>query len=140
MFLSMLRWTIRLSLLLIIVLIAASCGHSDNLQSSPVVLTASDSGSKVSLQQGQSISVSLQENSTTGYIWEIVPGSELLLAEQGTSQFVADSNAIGSGGVRTFKFMAIASGNCTLKLIYHQPWMTSVAPAQTFEVSIVIGS
>jgi len=138
---SILKLTIRLSFLVLIVLITASCGNSDTPQPSPFVLTESDSGSKVALKQGQIISVSLKSNPSTGYAWAIVPGSELYLSQQGASEFVSDnSNIPGAGGVLTFKFMAIASGDCTLKLIYRQPWMTDVAPAKTFEVAITVGS
>ena len=141
MILSMLRLTIRLSLLLLIVLTLAACGNSEPPHPSPVVLTESGSGSKVVLNQGQTISVSLKENPSTGYAWEIVPGAELYLSQQGASQFVSDSsNTAGAGGVRTFTYLAIASGDCTLKLIYHQPWMTTVPPANTFEVAITISN
>ena len=140
--LAMLRLTRRLSLILIIFLALASCGHSDDPQPSPIALTENASGSTVALRQGQAITVSLQENPSTGFGWETVPGYETFLSQQGNSQYVADSSGTGiagGGGVRTFKFMAIASGNCTLKLIYRQPWMTGVAPAKTFEVAIAVG-
>ena len=140
--LAMLRLTRRLSLLLVIFLALAACGHSDDPLPSPIALTESASGSTVALRQGQILTVSLQENSSTGFTWEIQPGYESFLSQQGASQYVADSSGTGiagAGGVRTFKFLTIASGNFTLKLIYRQPWMTGVAPAKTFEVAIAVG-
>ena len=140
--LAMLRLTVRLSLLLIIFLALASCGSSDN-PPRPITLLENASGSTVALRQGQAISVSLKENPSTGFRWELVPGYEIFLAQQGDSQYVADSVPVGmagGGGVRTFNFMAIASGNCTLQLIYHQPWATGVAPAKTFEAAIAVGN
>lgn len=138
----------RLFVSLIVVLTMAACGQSSDSQPSPVVLTESASGSTVVLRQGQTFSVSLRDNPTTGFTWEIVPGYESYLSRQGTSQYQSDnSNASGAGGimtgvggVRTFTFTAVASGNFKLKLIYRQPWMTDSEPARTFEVIMVLMS
>lgn len=136
----MCKLTVRLALPLLIVLTVASCGQSDSVQP-PVTLTETDSGSPVSLRQGQLLAVSLPENGSTGYIWEIVPGAESVLSAQGDS-YVATTLpgplGIGGGGVRTFTFMAAASGNAVLRIILHQPWMTNVAPARTFEAAITV--
>jgi inhibitor of cysteine peptidase len=137
---SISRFAIRLSLVLIIFLTMAACGQSDDAQSSPVIFTENDSGSQVVLRQGQVITISLRENGSTGYIWEIMPGTELFLTQQGDSQYVPNSNVPGSGGIRTFTFMAITSGNVTLKIINHRPWETNVAPSRTFEVAITVAS
>ena len=137
--LSISRFPTRVFLLLIVLLTMAACGHSDDGQPSMVALTESDSGRTVGLSQGQPLSVSLRENSSTGFTWEIVPGSELFLSQQGPSQYLPDSNIVGAGGVRTFTFKAVASGHTTLRLIYHQPWATNVDPLKTFEVAIIVG-
>ncbi len=134
---AMFRLSVRLSLPLIILLALASCGQSDGVPP-PVALTEIDSGAQVVLRQGQTLAVSLPENASTGYRWEIVPGAGSILSAQGDSYVAADPGAIGGGGVRTFTFMAAASGNAVLQIILHQPWMTGVAPARTFEAAVAV--
>ncbi len=134
---AMFRSTLRLSLLLILFITLASCGNSDGIPPT-VKLTETDSGSNVTLRQGQMLEVSLAENGSTGYLWEIVPGTESILSAQGSSFVATDPGLPGGGGVRTFTFMTVASGNTVLTIILRQPWMTNVAPARTFEVAIVV--
>ncbi len=136
---AMFRLTLRLSLLFIFLLALASCGNSDGAPPT-VKLTETDSGSSVVLRQGQMLEVSLQENGTTGYLWEIVPGAESILSAQGSSYVATNPDPMlsGGGGVRTFTFMAAASGNAVLRIILRQPWMTNVAPAKTFEAAIAV--
>jgi len=127
----------RIIILLLFVTILSSCAKSTH-SSHPSVLTANDSGTTVSLHQGQTFSVSLWGNSSTGYTWEVVSGAEVILAQQGNPQFVPDSNAVGSGRMSTFTINAIAIGNATLQLVYHRPWETDVPSLQTFEVNVTV--
>ncbi len=106
--------------------------------SGPVQLTAKDAGSTVHVKQGATVAVSLDGNPTTGYIWEVAPGSGNLLAEQGDPQFVADSNSLGSGGTMTLRFKAVQAGTSPLKLVYHRPFEQGVPPLQTFDVTVVV--
>src|SRR6185369_12820098 len=109
-------------------------------QPQTVVLSQSDSGKTVSLHQNQIMTVSLQGNGSTGYTWDVVPGAESILAQQGNTEFVADSNAIGSGGTYKFTFKATALGTAPLNLIYHRPLEAGVAPLQTFGMTVTVGS
>ena len=127
----------RIIILLLFVTILSACAQSKH--NTPAnVITSNDSGTKVKFHQGQTFSVSLWGNSSTGYLWEVVPESESILVQQGYPQFVPDSNAVGSGGMYTFTFNMIAVGNATLQLIYHRPWETGVPPLQTFEVNVTV--
>ena len=137
---AMFRSTLRLSLLLTLFLTLASCGNSDGAPPT-VKLAETDSGSSVVLRQGQMLEVSLPENGTTGYLWEIVPGTESILSAQGSSYAATnstDQTMVGGGGMRTFTFMAAASGSAALRIILRQPWMTNVAPAKSFEAAITV--
>ena len=124
-------------ILLLFAIILSSCAQSKQ-STSANILTVNDSGSPVTLHQGQPLSVSLWGNGSTGYIWEALPGAESILSQQGYPQFVPDSNAVGSGGMYTFTFNAIAVGNATLQLVYHRPWESGVPPLQTFQVNVKV--
>ena len=120
----------------------AGCGSSSD-ESLTVALTQSDTGTTVTLHQNQTLTVSLKGNGSTGFVWEIVPGAESILTQQGDAQYVPDNTApgtVGGGGTYTYTFKATALGTASLTLIYHQPWMTSTPPAQTFAVTVVVGN
>ncbi len=115
----------------------ASCGSATNTE--PVRITEADAGSTVELHQGQILDVALPGNPTTGYTWEVEPGAESVLQQQGEPTFEAESNLLGAGGVMTLTFEAIGRGEVTLSLIYHRTFEPGVAPLQTFEVTVVVG-
>ena len=113
--------------------------NDPHVKATSVVLTQNAAGSTFTLLPGQIMTVSLQGNGSTGYLWEVEPGIESILVQRGNPQFVPDSDAVGSAGVYTFTFEAVAAGTGSLKLIYHRPWETDVAPLQTFQVAVVVG-
>ena len=45
---------------------------------------------------------------------------------------------IGAGGISTFTFKTIHSGQTTLKLIYSRPFEKDTPPEKVFEISVVI--
>lgn len=118
--------------LLFIVMSLISCGKQDG---STVQLTDADSGSTVKLHQGDILEIVLPSNPTTGYTWEVKPGSEAVLKQKGEPEFRPDSNVLGSGGRMTFRFDAIAVGEVPLVLIYGRTFEPGVAPVQTFDIT-----
>jgi len=132
---------IVLILLFIAVMVGvAGCGESSMPQQ--VGLTQNDSGKTVSISIGQKFAVTLHGNGSTGFSWDVVPGSESILA-QGATQYVPDSTnqgSTGGGGNYTFTFSAVSQGTTPLKLIYHQAWATGIDPAQTFQVTVIVGN
>ncbi len=104
----------------------------------PRTLTSKDSGSSVQLAIGETLAVSLEGNPTTGYTWEVGEVDQNVLKQIGDMTYQADSNAIGAGGVMTFHFQAVATGQTRLKLIYHRPFETDVPPIQTFDATLMV--
>jgi len=125
--------------LLMVSLSVCGCGSS-SAQPQAIAVTQKESGTTVTLHKDQVMTLSLQGNGSTGYVWELVPGVETILTQQGTPLFVADSNATGAGGTYTYSFKATATGTGTLKLIYHRPWETDATPLQTVEMTVLIGN
>jgi inhibitor of cysteine peptidase len=80
----------------------------------------------------------LEGNPTTGYTWELAPGSGELVVLQGEPEFKADSSALGSGGVITLRFKAVKQGTGPLKLIYHRSFEPNTAPLETFAATLVV--
>jgi len=134
----------RLFLLVVLSFYFSVLGYGNSSDTSPqsqaLVLGQNDSGATVSLRQNQIISVSLWGNGSTGYTWDVVPGAESILIQQGNPEFVADSDLIGSGGTYKFTFKASVPGTATLNIIYHRPFETGVAALQTFAITVTVGS
>ena len=100
-------------------------------------LEAKDSGSTVHMKVDDTLEISLEGNTSTGYTWEALPDLGALLAQQGDGKYVANS-AVGSGGVMTFTFKAVQPGSSGLQLIYHRPFAPTEPPSQTFDLNIVV--
>lgn len=97
-----------------------------------IPLNETFNGQKVTVQPGDIIELQLEENPTTGYIWETsgVDNSEFELM---AADYALYSTAgIGGGGKRTFRFKVIKPGG-RLKLENKQSWSGDVY--KIFEVS-----
>ena len=130
----MLAKQVRLFICLILCAALAACGAQ---KPAAVTLTQKDAGTTVHVKQGSVVNVQLEGNPSTGYIWEVAPGADVALQQQGEPAFKAGSSAVGSGGMVTLQFKAAQAGTTTLKLIYHRTFEPNVAPLHTFEVTIV---
>jgi len=95
-------------------------------------------GQSIELEAGQKLQISLAGNPTTGFNWELLEHDPTVLKQVGDMEYKADSRLMGSGGVMTFKFIALASGSTTIQLIYHRSWETDVPPANTYELGITV--
>jgi inhibitor of cysteine peptidase len=94
-------------------------------------------GRTLELRVGDGVKLSLAENPTTGYRWELVAKPEPNCVVVNDS-YVAKTDAIGSGGTRSWEFRAVSPGTGTVSLAYRRPWEKDVAPAQTFKMTLVV--
>jgi inhibitor of cysteine peptidase len=99
---------------------------------------AKDNGNQVTLQKGQTLTVKLEGNPTTGYTWEMVEPEGAILRQVGEPEFNADSDLLGAPGTLTLRFQAVEAGQMDLRLVYHRPWETGVEPLETFTVQVTI--
>jgi len=104
----------------------------------PAALTEADAGSTVEVSSGDTLAVTLEGNPSTGYIWEVAPGSLTVLEQVGEAEFDASADLPGAPGKLTLRFKAVAAGEQPLRLVYHRPWETDVAPVDTYEVRVVV--
>ena len=111
------------------------------IQETRLNLTEADEGGAFELKRvGDQLVVVLEGNPTTGYLWEVEGVDKSILQPIDDAVFLPDSDAIGSGGKLTLRFHAMATGQTTLRLVYHRPWEEDVAPLKTFEVNIAVRS
>jgi len=103
-----------------------------------LALEAKDNGNQIDVQKGQTITIKLEANPTTGYTWEVVESEGAILRQVGETEYEAESDLIGAGGVQTLLFEAVEAGEIELRLVYHRPWETDVEPLETFSVQVTV--
>lgn len=85
----------------------------------------SDQGTVPVLTPGESFAVRLDENPTTGYIWEVetLTAGVLELEREEFVQEPTDPEVVGRGGTKVFVFKTRDSGTGELALRHHRPWL-----------------
>lgn len=106
----------------------------------PATVTVSEpnANSNVALHVGDTLVVTLDGNPSTGYTWEVASNDPAILKSEGEAQFTPDTSALGSGGKVILRFETVGIGQTPLKLIYHRPFETGVAPLKAFELTVTV--
>lgn len=109
-----------------------------------LTLTEPDNGGSFVVSVGDTITVTLAGNPTTGYQWTSALAAEdtmLLTTPSEEPAYTADpveGNMVGTGGKFTFTFTAAAAGEAEIRLNYWRPFEAQAEPEQTFVASITI--
>lgn len=92
------------------------------------------------LRAGQTFNLRLPSNPTTGFRWTLRDQGAPVLALLGPEIYTTPEEAgvVGSAGVSTWRFRAVARGAGHLSLDYRRPWEAGVAPAKRFECRIAV--
>ncbi len=102
-------------------------------------LTDADSGATVDLTVGGALVIDLEENASTGYLWQVdgtVP--DVLGPVSDSAKASEDTSVVGASGRRILEYAAVKAGEAELKLVYVRSWEKDVAPAKTFTVNVVV--
>lgn len=102
----------------------------------PRSFTLSDDGSAVEVGVGESFSIVLEGNPTTGYSWQVESADDSVVSAA-EPEYVSESDLIGAGGIFTFTFTAAGPGETQVHLVYVRPW-EQVTPIQTFTLSVIV--
>ncbi|NLA39502.1 MAG: protease inhibitor I42 family protein [Methanomicrobiales archaeon] len=95
-----------------------------------------DNNADVKLPAGSRITISLDENPTTGYEWNITSTRGL--------QYVSDvfippsTGLIGAGGVHEWQYIAAEKGTGEFSAIYWQPWENVTGDETAFSITFTI--
>ena len=101
------------------------------------VITASG---PVTLAKGETATIELEGNVTTGYTWTVTQEPDAAVAKVVSNEYVApEGGAVGAGGHQKIVLEGVADGTTTLDLAYSREWETDVAPAETAKFEITVG-
>ena len=104
-----------------------------------VKVGAADNGREITLKQGQTLAVALEANPTTGYNWLLVSEPDSAVLSVVGDEFEAPSrDRVGAGGVTTWRFRALATGETSFQLGYARSWEEGVEPLETFSLRVVV--
>jgi inhibitor of cysteine peptidase len=129
----------------VVVLVAASLaacgGAAGSAPASPspasAVYTAADSGTTVAVSVGERFTVTLKENPTTGYAWDMKAGPGLtLVGDAFAGPSPSPSPLMGAGGMHSWVFEAAKAGTLTLTGLYVRPWESQGKSAADFSLTI----
>jgi inhibitor of cysteine peptidase len=100
-------------------------------------LSLGDDGATVGIRVGETLSVRLPENATTGYRW-VADGIDprILAVLPGEASYLDE--AVGSGGEAIFRARAVAAGECDLELVNRRPWEGEDSGIRSFRVHVTV--
>jgi inhibitor of cysteine peptidase len=102
-------------------------------------LDIGDDGTRLSLAEGDKVTVTLEGNATTGYTWELVDYDPEVITPRGEPTYeAADTELVGGGGTWTWTLIAAEPGECSVGFVYHRPW-EEVPPLGAFSFIATVG-
>jgi inhibitor of cysteine peptidase len=129
---------LALAAAVVVALVAlAACGASDVGPAEPAVYTDADNGRTVTAAVGDSITLRLSENPSTGYAWKATYSAGLKPLDDEFVSPSASPDVVGAPGVRVFTVEVAANGSQSIEAVCERPWEAGMAePAQVFSLTI----
>src|SRR6476620_4672331 len=90
---------------------------------SELTLSQADSGTVLNLKRGQTLTLRLDENSTTGYRWSLSALDTEVLQLKSDDMNLGSNLGMGGGGQRVFTFQANNPGRVKLQLKNLREWV-----------------
>jgi inhibitor of cysteine peptidase len=105
-----------------------------------LTLTEADKGKTVQVHTGDQITLQLDENPSTGYLWAIDKTDNAVLALQHSDYTPTPGGALGSGGTRVFTFIAKNPGTVHLQLKLWRSFEGDSSIIQRYDITIQVQS
>jgi len=96
-----------------------------------------DNGREVTLAMGEMAELTLAENPTTGYQWELSAKADSV-CKLVKDEFEPAGGPTGSGGVHRWRFKAVKPGSGEIELQYRRPWEKNAAPARSYHARVQV--
>lgn len=129
-----------IGLTLAAVCISALCGCASSSPKTECRFTEKDSGRPAEIGLGDSFTVELKSNPTTGFGWQVreSPEDPPVLEKKADSFTASQGNLCGAPGKHIYRFTAVSRGKTTLRLVYLRPWEKPPRPAKEFELPVTV--
>ena len=101
-------------------------------------ITEADHGKSFFLNLGTRIRITLRENPTTGFRWNLTNYNETILKLESNDFVLQPETQIGGGGMRQLCFVTLASGKSIVELKKTRAWEKEVPEKNMFAVTVVV--
>jgi inhibitor of cysteine peptidase len=102
-----------------------------------ILITETESERTVSAAVGDMLTIGLPENPTTGFRWQVASVDAGVLSLQADDFLQRASTAVGSGGVRIFRFLTVNPGSTDVRLELKRTW-EALPPTSTFTTRVSV--
>ncbi len=100
------------------------------------VFNETNNNETVTLPVGSAITISLDENPTTGYSWNVTSSAGL---EYVNDTYIApETGLVGAGGVHVWEYLAAEEGSAEFSAVYKRPWENVTGDETTFSMAFTI--
>ena len=122
-------------------LAASACLAPSTAWAAEKVLTEKQNGGTVMLRKGDTVSLVLASNGTTGFEWQVARLPRFLIEVSSgyaePKQTAGSPTIAGAAGQQRFVFRATRAGRDTLVLAYRQSWERGQRAESRFRVTVV---
>ena len=103
-------------------------------------LTDKDTGRTLHLDRGDTVTIQLVSNPTTGYQWKFGTPlyDETVMILRGDKYIQPQEQLAGAPGKRSLTFLAEGSGRTGVRLIYVRPWEKNSQPVKEFNLMVIV--
>ncbi|MDV2480771.1 protease inhibitor I42 family protein [Methanoculleus sp. Wushi-C6] len=95
-----------------------------------------DDNTTVTLPVGSNLTISLGENPTTGYQWNVTSSTGLQYVND--TYLPPETGLVGAGGVHVWEYIAAETGNAEFSAVYTRPWENVTENDTTFSMAFII--
>jgi inhibitor of cysteine peptidase len=98
------------------------------------------SGKNITMTAGDTLTITLESNITTGYSWnENANIGDVMVIQQTDHKYQPPAVTIpGAGGIEIWNLKALKVGSSTISIEYRRPFEPNAAPASTFTLTVIV--
>jgi inhibitor of cysteine peptidase len=114
--------------------------HSMKKSISSHTITKQDNGKEFSVNVGDSIQIELEENGTTGYVWQIdnLDKKYFELVLEDTRNTTRDNKIVGTPVIGIWQIKTLRKGSASIKMNYFRSWEGKESTIDHFAVDLRI--
>lgn len=123
----------RKSLISLSAIILLSCGTQEGL-----ILTEQDNGRAVSVKKGDSFTLRLKAQLSTGYSWKVINYNTKIMMVGKPEIETLKKDVTGGIDYQIFSVETRESGEGEIVLHYLQPWQKKIKPLQAYRITVKV--
>ncbi len=113
-----------------------ACGLLVGVALAAGAYSGTDNGKTITVNKGETFTVKLDENPTTGYSWNMTVDNGLQVV---SDRYVpSEPQLMGSGGYHEWTIKAVDNGTYKVKGVYRRPWEPITGSEQRYTLTVKV--